>query len=249
MSRARATPTQAEPVVFRGPPDRLASLLPGSLVPAEPAEAEPAVNLTGADVHGFRVQSRARAGEDARTATLRLPGTTPPGTYAGSAHIGGREVAIVAHVERRPRLRAHPRRLELEVEAGATSTVELTLLNAGNVPCDVSNASTFCVFDGGGIGHAVWAALSSDPPEGQRRIDVLLDDLAASHGGLVEARVERGIRIAPGASDAVQLRLDFSDRLRPGHRYAGAWETDGLRLPVRVSVPARKRTRAAKAAR
>ncbi len=247
MSRPRATGKQAEPVVFRGPPDRLASLLPRTAVPAEPAEAEPAVSLEGADVQGLRVRSPARAGEEAREAMLRLAGTTPPGRYAGSAEIGGREVPIVAEVEPRPRLRAQPRRLELEAEPGATATVEVTLLNVGNVSCEVSKASTFCLFDGHGVEHAVWAALSNEPPKGRQRIDVLLDDLAASHGGLVEARVGKAVRVDPGAAQEVQLKLDFSDRLRPGHRYSGAWETDGLRLPVRVSVPARRRARAAKA--
>jgi hypothetical protein len=86
--------------------------------------------------------------------------------------------------------------------------------------------------------HAVWAALASDPPSGRKRIDVLLDDLAESHGGLVTTAVKRGASIAPGESRHIQVTLRFSDRLRPGKHYAGAWRDEGLRVPVRITTPA-----------
>lgn len=253
MSRPRAAAgakakAKPEPVVFRGPPDRLASVVPLAALPEDPAGAESVVTLKGAEVRGLRVRSRAPAAGEARAATLRLPETTPPGTYRGSAELAGRAIPILAEVAPRPRLQSHPRRLELSAEPGATVTEEVTLVNAGNVPCEIARATTFCLFDGGGIEHALWAALGQDPPKGRSRMDVLLDDLAASHGGLVEARAEKAGSVQPGASRTIRLTLSFSDRLRPGHGYGGAWETEGLRLPVRVRVPAKRETRA-KAAR
>ena len=131
--------------------------------------------------------------------TLRLPGSTPPGRYEGSAEIEGQEIPIVAEVEERPRLEADPRRLSVEVAPGGTASVELTILNTGNVPRDLSGASTFCLFDGQGTEHAFWAALATDPPEGKQRIDVLLDDLAESHGGLRDREVERAPRSSPAS--------------------------------------------------
>ena len=236
----------AERIVFRGPPDRLASLLPvaGAAGAAREAVKEPAANLRGAEVRGLTVRTLARSGLDARRATLRLPRSTPPGTYEGSAEIEGQEVPIVAEVEERPRLEADPRRLSVEVAPGGTASVDVTILNTGNVPRDLSGASTFCVFDGQGAEHAFWAALATDPPEGKQRIDVLLDDLAESHGGLVTARVEKGAAVKPGESRDVRLTLRFSDRLQPGKRYAGSWRVDGLRIPVRVTTPTAKPKRA-----
>ena len=149
-------------------------------------------------------------------------------------------------MEERPRLEADPRRLSVEVAPGGTASVELTILNTGNVPRDLSGASTFCIFDGQGTEHAFWAALATDPPEGKQRIDVLLDDLAESHGGLVTARVEKGAAVEPGESRDVRLTLRFSDRLQPGKRYAGSWRVDGLRIPVRVTTPAAKSKRASR---
>jgi hypothetical protein len=234
--------------VFRGPPDRLASLIPVTGAAAAPdAGREPAASLLGAEVRGLTVRTLAREGVDARRATLRLPRSTPPGTYQGSAEIEGRKVSIVAEVEQRPRLEADPRRISVEAAPGGTATVDVTLLNTGNVPCDVSETTTFCLFDGRGTEHAFWAALTSDPPEGKQRIDVLLDDLAESHGGLVTTKVENGASIKPGESRDVRLTLRFSDRLQPGKRYAGAWRADGVRIPVRVTTPAAQPKRAARA--
>ena len=233
----------AEPVVFKGPPDRLASLVPV----ATEAGAAPSVSLEGTEVRALRVRPLAREGPG--LATLRLSASTPPGTYTGTAELEGETVPIVAEVEPRPSLRSEPRRVVVEAEPGTTATVEVTLANSGNVPCDVSGTTTFCLFDGGGVEHAVWAALASDPPQGKQRIDVLLDDLAESHGGLVTTKVERGATIAPGETRTVQLSLRFSDRLRPGKRYAGAWRVEGLRVPIRITTPETTPKRKAKVAR
>lgn len=241
----RAAASAAEPVVFRGPPDRLASLLP---VAAETGGA-PSVSLEGTEVRALRVRRIARDGPAAGRATMRLSASTPPGTYTGTAELEGEIVPVVAEVQPRPSLRSEPRRLVVEAEPGTTVTVDVALVNAGNVPCDVSGTTTFCLFDGGGVEHAVWAALASDPPQGKQRIDVLLDDLAESHGGLVTMKVERGATIPPGEAQTVQLSLRFSDRLRPGKRYAGAWRVEGLRVPIRITTPEPTPKRKAKVAR
>jgi hypothetical protein len=154
-------------------------------------------------------------------------------------------VPIVAEVQPRPRLDAHPRRIALETKPAARETVELTLMNTGNVQLDVSGTSTFCLFDGRGIEHAVWAALEKEPPKGKGRMDVFLDDLAGSHGGLVTAKVEKATKIAPGESGSVTLSLRLPDRLQAGGRYSGAWEAGGIRVPVRIAVPEAKTTRKA----
>jgi len=240
--RRRAAKAEAnEQVVFRGPPDRLASLLrtpsgPQTLVRKRAAGSRTSASLQGADVRDLRVRPLVREGGDVSRVTLRLPRSTPPGTYTGSAEIEGQTVPIVAEVEPRPRLEVEPRRITVEADPGGTVTVELELVNTGNVPHEVSGMTTFCLFDGSGLEHAVWAALASEPPEGRERIDVLLDDLSESHGGLVTAKVESDATIATGESQRVQLTLQFSDRLRPGKRYGGTWRGDGLRVPVRVTT-------------
>jgi hypothetical protein len=244
MSPRPRTKARATPVTFRGPPNRLTSLVP---LPGEPeALQQREARLEGAEVRALGLRPLAREGVNMGKLTIRLPKSTPPGTYAGSVALGGEQVPIVAEVEPRPRLEANPRRLRVEATPGAEVAAEVVLVNTGNVPCDVPSASTFCIFDGSGVDHAFWVALASDPPKGRQRIDVLLDDLAGSHGGLVEvrARAEKG-SIAPGDARTVELALRFSDRLQAGHSYAGAWEAEGVRVPIRVSVPEQKRRRKA----
>jgi hypothetical protein len=237
-ARRRAAKARVgERAVFRGPPDRLASLLPSTAVVGPDAERQPSASLRGADVRALTVRRLARGAVGASRATLRLPRSTPPGTYSGSAEIEGRTVPIVVEVEPRPRLEAEPRRITVEAEPGGAATVDVELVNTGNVPCDVSGTTTFCLFDGRGLEQAACAALASDPQEGKKRIDVLLDELAESHGGLVTTRVARGATIGVGESRQVQLTLRFSDRLQPGRRYSGAWRLEGLRLPIRITTP------------
>ena len=240
-ARSRA---RDKPATFRGPPDRLASLLP---LPDDPeALRQKSARLEGAEVRGIRIRPLRREGVNMGRFTLRLPRSTPPGTYAGSLEIGGEKLPIMAEVESRARVERSPRRLRIEVEPGGEFTADLLLVNTGNVPCEVPTASTFCIFDGSGVEQAFWAALGSDQPKGRQRLDVLLDELAESHGGLVEVRARTDKRaITPGESREVQLTLRFSDRLRTGRAYAGTWTAEGLRLPIRVTVPGAKRPRRA----
>jgi hypothetical protein len=231
--RERAAKPQ---LTFRGPPHRLTSLV--ALPDGADDVGKPNALLEGAEIHGFAVRPLTREGHKMGKATLRLPKSTPPGTYAGSVEIGGRQTAVTVEVEPRPKIEVSPSSLTFEVEPGAEVSADVTLVNLGNVPFHVPAASTFCVYDGGGVDHAFWVAFVSDPVEGKERIDLLLDDLADSHGGLVELRARAADRtVAPGESRDVQVTLKFSDRLRPGRGYAGSWDTDGMHLRIRVSVP------------
>ena len=249
-ARRRGARTAAPAVTFRGPPHHLTSLvtLPEGAEQRLAAEAR----LEGAEVERFSVRPLTREGIAMGRVRIRLPKSTPPGAYEGSVTIAGTEVPFVAEVEPRRDVDADPSRLTLEVEPGAEATAEVTLLNRGNVPFELPAASQFCVFDGGGIDRAFWHALGADPPEGRQRIDVLLDDLAELHGGLVEVRARAPKRtIQPGESGEAQVTLRFSDRLQPGRTYAGSWDAEGLHLSLTISVPERKRAarKATRAAR
>lgn len=237
--RARAAGRGAAPVAFRGPPHRLSSLVP---LPEIDTPAEPKVLVEGAEIRGFSVRPLTReGGAGVGKLTLRLARATSPGTYPGSVELGGRKHPFVVEVEPQPKIEVSPSHLTFEVEPGAEASAEVTLHNVGNVPFEVPAASSFCVFDGGGVDRAFWVALGAEPPSGKERIDLLLDTLAEAHGGLVEVRARAKPRtIAPGEPSEVQLTLSFSDRIRPGHGYVGSWDAEGLRVRVRVSVPSTK---------
>lgn len=240
--RAGGRRKASEPaVVLRGPPTRLAATRPlpvdiGSVDGARVPASAVSVLVEGAVPERVRVR-RAHEPGAAPELRVRLASSTPPGRYEGAATVGDRTVPVVIEVEPAPRLRAAPSRLETTAEPAGSETVEIHLANSGNLPIEIPARSSFCLFDGAGIDHAVWAALTTDPPGGKGRMDVLLDDLAASHGGLVDVRVRDGAgSIAPGERRTCRVELRWSDRLRPGRRYAGAWEVAGLRLPIRVET-------------
>jgi hypothetical protein len=227
----------SEQLAFRGRPHRLEALV-GDVS----AEEEAVAILEGVAAPRVILRPVVRGGTTVQV-RLKLPATTPPGSYRGFVRIGEREYPAAVEVEPHVRARSHPSRLAVEATAGSEAVVDVVVANEGNVPFTVPPRSSFCLFGGDGIHHALWSALTSDPPEGKQRLDVLLDDLADSHGGLVDVRTRATGAIEPGAARSVALTLTFSDRLRAGHDYTGTWEPDGLRLPVGVSVPARARKR------
>jgi hypothetical protein len=216
----------------------------GLLGTAQMPSAVVSIVVNGAIPERARVRPGREPG-DPPELRVRLAASTPPGRYEGAATVGDRTVPVQIEVEPAERLRATPSRFEILAEPSGSEGVEIQFVNSGNVPVEIPARSSFCLFDGGGIDHAVWAALTADPPKGKGRMDVLLDDLAASHGGLVDVRVRDGAgSIAPGERRTCRVELGWSDRLRPGRHYVGAWEVAGFRVPIRVETPREKPSRA-----
>jgi hypothetical protein len=240
--RSDATADSETPLVLRGRPTRVtasASLPSAVSAAARDAGSRDRVEILIEGVVAERVQlRRARDVGAPPRLRVRLGSSTPPGRYEGSAVVGDSTVPVVIDVQAAPRLRSSPTRFDVTAEPDAPASIEVALTNTGNVPIEIPARSSFCLFDGGGVDHAVWTALTSDPPAGKGRLDVLLDDLAVSHGGLVDVRVREGAgELPPGQGRTCRIELGWSDRLRPGRTYAGSWELAGLRLPIRVATP------------
>jgi hypothetical protein len=243
----RAARRKPSAVVARGGPRRLACAVPLEAGLVEEGRASRfAASLEGVQVERIIVFPRSTRDPDAVRLSVQVPTTTPPGRYQGSLHIGERTVPFEAEVEPVPLVSSNPERVVVDAAPRSTITPRLSLMNTGNVTCDVPGSSTFCLFDGTGFEHAFWVALTAEPPPEKGRADLFFDDLADSHGGLVRARVTRGRGvIEPGERRDVYLRMHFSERVRAGRTYVGAWQMQGLRMPVRVAgveAEARPRT-------
>jgi len=178
-------------------------------------------------------------GRDIQTPLLRfrLPRLTPPGTYRGTVEVGERQIPIVVEVEPRFQLRMQPADLRLQSRPGAKVSVALEMQNLGNLPFLVESKYTFCLFDASGIDRAFFVALAEAAPEGKRRIDRFMDELAQSHGGLVRVIIEAGAGgIAPGETRELRVDLHFSDRLQPKHIYSGSWSLADFRYFIQVEA-------------
>lgn len=230
---------------FRGAPNHLSAVLRLSEAETEMlSEAQPAmVHLAGAEAQPLILRPVRNAEPGVSLLKLRLPLTTPPGSYEGTVEAGGKQLPVRVEVEPLPRLRIFPRSLALKAAAKAQLKSEFDVVNVGNVAIDIASEYSFCVFDGAGIEHAFYAALATNAIKGERRLAHLMDKLAEYHGGLVRVVVEEGIgEIAAGETRNLRFTLIMPERLSPGHTYSGTWRPFGYRIRIETSA-ARQHTK------
>ena len=226
----------SEPLRLRGTPLSLSIAMPG------PAAGPPRLALdlakAGAVAKGGPLSARAvhaDAGGGVALLRVEVSRSTPPGTYHGTIEIGDDERPVVVEVEADPFLRMFPERLLLEGPPGGRLDVELTLANLGNVAVDVAAVHAFGVFELGGVERAIRRGFAEEPPEGQRRIDTMVDRVAESHGGLVRVKMTEGAgTLEPVETHRLRAVFVLPDRLRPGSVYSGTWPLDYLRHYVRI---------------
>ena len=243
-ARRRAVAKRAqEPLLFRGPPMRLAAAIPQSSATARlaagtgPDLTPPrlAARIGGANVEG--VSTRRSLGGP-MTLRLQLSPTTRPGRYEGEVQVGDDIIPMLAEVDPRPKVRAFPRPIRISGEPDGDAEADVVLANVGNVACDVSGRSAIGLLASGALGRAFWRALTFPEPDGKGRLDRFIDDLATEAASLRVTVPDGSGRLEPGESREIRLSVRLSGNLVPGQRYAGTWEPEGLRLPVRVDVAA-----------
>ena len=176
---------------FRGSPRAIEALIPVGI--HEAAQRRLAVDL---EVEAERKPSIAvhpiPVGTSATRLRLVLPESTPPGTYKGTVHVGDSRYPIEAQVEAYPHLRLSPPRLSLEAAAGSEVEVDLTLVNGGNVACEVGRAYALGLFDKDGLNRGTAAAFQDGGARGPERFSRLMDEFAEGYGGIVRMKVEEG---------------------------------------------------------
>lgn len=220
---------------FRGAPTRLSALLelPEALGPAN------GCRVTLADGNWLPLNVRRHRSKAPMISTLsfRLPRSTPPGSYQGSAELGGKQVPITVDVEPRRRLRFIPSKLVYRGESGTGFSDEVILLNLGNVDVEIPAQDTFCVFDSSGVAQAFYRGLAEENAAGRSRIDRVMDELAKSHGGLVRVTLSRGSgRLAVEEARELGVDLNFSHRLSAGHTYRGTWQVAEASLEIEIEL-------------
>ncbi|HEY6292706.1 MAG TPA: hypothetical protein VI455_14245 [Terriglobia bacterium] len=180
-------------------------------------------------------------GTSATRLRLVLPESMPPGAYRGTVQVGDSRYPILAEVEAYPHLRLSPTRLSLEAAASSEVEVELTVVNGGNVICEVGRAYALGLFDKDGLNRGTAAAFQEDSPRGQERVGRLMDEFAEGYGGFLRMKVEEGAGpLEPGQLRNLRLKLKMPDRLKAGRSYFGTWSFHNLAYQVTVRAMGRE---------
>lgn len=218
---------------FRGSPVALDSLVG---IAHEDLGGSPKISLdqlkSGATPPGVRAS---QVGDGASRLRMTLAGSTPPGTYNGSAELGGKRYPVEVQVERYVHLSVSPRQLILEAHAGQKLQVDLTIANSGNVDCDIGKNHYFGLYDIHGAERAIGTAFRQAEGTAEKRLEGLLEELAVGHAGLVRVQVEQGEgAIALGEVRPLRLNLHMPAGLKAGCTYSGTLPLHNLRYYVKV---------------
>ncbi|HTR62975.1 MAG TPA: hypothetical protein VMH37_14790 [Candidatus Binataceae bacterium] len=224
---------------FSGTPSRLECI--AHLARPAAGRASIALKLGGrlgdhrSNLHLLRVQ-----GSESVRMRFALPPVTPAGSYRGAAHVDDREIPVVVEVQPRAGLTVSPSSFSVEASSGGESSLALTLLNLGNVPCEIGKAYVFRLFDNNSYDHALAAALKDDGEKGRARVDRFIDEFVSAGGGNVRVAVEDGAGvIQPGEQRELTLKLKFPDHLGDDRGYYGYITMHNLHFCVNVHVGAR----------
>lgn len=167
---------------------------------------------------------------------LVLAASTPPGAYDATVHTSQGDIPAVVLVKERLHLMLVPSIVRITAPPGGEVEQHLTVFNAGNVACAITENYVFGLFESEGLESAVAAGLMAERG-GLERVAEMADSAAGSHGGLVRVTVRDGAGILdPGAARAVVTRFRFAGRLKPGRQYFATWRLHDLRTAVFVDV-------------
>ncbi len=230
---------RSEAITFRGPPRKVSAIVQlGALTRG----VLPVTLKLPAETTVFRARV-SPFGREASEVRLRLPRETPPGTYKGKAPVAGKNRDIVVEVESVVRLRAHPARTVLSAKPGSKAEFSVTLLNVGNVPCEVPKSGEFDLDEVGAPDRALGRALRAKLGEGESRVERLFEDLRASHGGEARLAVTGGAGVLePGESRELSSQLEVPASVQSGRVYSGTWQI--ANVAHRIIVEVKKSSRA-----
>ncbi len=225
---------RAAVIRFRGAPDGLTAVVPGTafgrrgLLRVGPARK-------GQEATEFTVHATALEG--VTHLQLALPTTTPAGKVEAKLVLADGEIDAILEIDPLTDVDVFPDTLRLSGKPKDRVSVEITVVNRGNVDAEVRGAYVFGLFAVDGAERAVHRALSAKSVEGRGRVDTLADSLAEEHGGIVRVKVEEGAGpLGPGEARAVRAQLTLPESLRPGRTYSGTWPIEDARYYVRLQV-------------
>jgi hypothetical protein len=231
----RGRPAAPEPVRVNGLPHRLTAVAP--LATGEAEWVRVRVNLANFATDSPLLALLVPVGATAAQLKLTLPQTTPPGTYAGTVEVGGRERPLQIDVEPHVSLAFYPDAVKLRAEAGSPARAEMTVANRGNVPIEIRPTYALGFVDVHALDHGLDEAARPSLRDGQARLNAFFEALARGSGGAARLEVTTGGgSLAPGEARTLNARFRLPKELRAGHTYASNWDVEQARFSIRVEV-------------
>lgn len=234
-----ATVQGVDTVYFRGAPATLSAIVRARLDVAGRLPVTLEVPMVPSGLEPITVHAAPMRGSDLTRLRLRLPKTTPPGTYRGVVQIEGENQPVVVEVQPRRALTVFPRQTYLEAPSGHRVALRLSVANLGNVRCEVQKVSIFGLFPVRGMDEVVAKTLDAELREGELRVDRFINEIREAHGGSVRFQVRDGAgSLEPGETRELELELRLPGTLRAGRMYRGVLPLDVAKHRVELQVTA-----------
>jgi hypothetical protein len=221
-----AYPSGPERIRFRGSPPGADAYIPRRYQDVLATEMSARLQMPGArELTAFRVVPRA-AGDAVTRLHLRLSMSTPVGTYQGTLRIGAEEHPIEVRVDGHSDLGFSPSHLTLMATPGDEETVELTVVNRGNLPVDLPDEVSLELMDGHAIPQALRALHERPREKGAQGRDPVARaaDRIAQHVETLPVEIAAGSGPLPaGEMRELRLNVRYPKDLTPGRSYIAVW--------------------------
>lgn len=221
------TPSTAR-ILFRGSPPGADAHIPRRYEALRGTELWARLDFPGQkEPAAMRVIPRA-AGDDATRLHLRLSMSTPVGTYQGTLKIGPEEHPIEVRVDGHSDLGFSPSHLTLMATPGGTDTINLQVVNRGNLPVAIPKEMSLELMDGEAIPRALNALhegtrAEQKAPRGRDPVARVADRIA-EHLATLPAEVEQGAGVLdPGELRDLRVSVQYPKSLATGRSYIAIW--------------------------
>lgn len=214
-------PDGPERIRFRGSPPGADGYLPRRYQEVLGAELSARLDIPGAsEPTAVRVVPRA-AGDAATRLHLRLSMSTPVGTYQGTLRIGAEEHPIEVRVDGHSDLGFSPSHLTLMATPGGEETVDLTVVNRGNLAVAIPDELSLELMDGDAIPQALKAL--HERPKPRDPLSRMADRIAQHIVTLPVTIVEGSGVLQAGEMRELRVHVSYAKSLEAGRSYVAVW--------------------------
>lgn len=229
---------RAQPVLFRGTGRALSAALPESWANANEL---PRLELDAPQAQRVQAQVVMLRGTGGLGLRVKLPPTTPAGTYKGAMRLGKDKRPIVIEVPANARLTLLPNEIALAATTGQEVRASVIAVNRGNVEIELPQSPQLRFFQSPGLDRDPGRLFEVRVP-GLEPVFARTDELQVSTGAVAQVELLEGAgSLAPGDERTLQVAVRVDAAATPGLRYFGDWslagETFALRLDVEPADP------------